>query len=115
MDNSTTVYPVVALRGLVVFPGAQMHFDVARAKSIAAFRAAMTGNQTIFLVAQKEIGTDDPDFSDIYEIGVTASIRQILKLPGEDGIRVVIEGLKRGRIVNGLQKKPFLQAQVVRR
>lgn len=112
METTTTTYPVVALRGLVVFPGAQMHFDVGRSKSIAAFRAAMNGSQTIFLVAQREIDTDDPDFSDVFEIGVTAAVRQILKLPGEDGIRVVIEGLKRGRIVNGLQKKPFLQAEI---
>ena len=104
--------PVVALRGLVVFPGAQMHFDVGRPKSIAAFRAAMSGTQSIFLTCQKEIEKDDPDFDDIYAVGVIASVRQILKLPGEDGVRVVIEGVRRGRIREGTQRKPFLQAQI---
>ena len=56
--ETTTVLPVVALRGLVVFPGAQMHFDVGRPKSVAAFRAAMNGSQSIFLTCQKEIEKD---------------------------------------------------------
>ena len=110
--EALTVLPVVALRGLVVFPGAQMHFDVGRPKSIAAFRAAMAGSQSVFLVCQKEIEKDDPDFGDVYEVGVIANVRQFLKLPGEDGIRVVIEGIRRGRIREGTQQKPYLQAQV---
>ena len=112
MEMTTTVLPVVALRGLVVFPGVQMHFDVARPKSIAAFRAAMSGSRTLFLACQKDITTDDPTFDDIYAVGVTAAVRQILKLPGDDCIRVVIEGLRRGRIVGQTQLKPHLQAEI---
>lgn len=104
--------PVVALRGLVVFPGAQMHFDVGRPKSIAAFKAAMAGERTIFLTCQKQIETDDPTTDDVYAVGVMATVRHILKLPGEDGVRVAIEGLRRGRIVSETQNKPFLQAQI---
>ena len=112
MEMTTTVLPVVALRGLVVFPGAQMHFDVGRPKSIAAFKAAMAGERTIFLTCQKQIETDDPTTDDVYAVGVMASVRHILKLPGEDGVRVAIEGLRRGRIVAETQNKPYLQAEI---
>ena len=104
--------PVVALRGLVVFPDMQMHFDVARPKSIAAFRAAMAGSQSVFLTCQKEIGTDDPTYDDFYSVGVIASVRQILKMPGEDGVRVAIQGQRRARIVSPVANKSYLQAQV---
>ncbi|MBQ7541881.1 MAG: endopeptidase La [Clostridia bacterium] len=112
MDTTTATMPIVALRGLVVFPGSQIHFDVGRPKSIAAFKAAMTGDRSIFLVCQKQIETDDPTLDDIFEIGVIATVRHILKLPGDDGVRVAIEGVRRGRIVSMEQTKPFLQAQV---
>lgn len=112
MEMNTTTLPVVALRGLVIFPDMQMHFDVGRPKSIAAFKAAMAGNQSIFLTCQKEIGTDDPTFDDVYPVGVIASIRQILKLPGEDGIRVAIQGQRRGRIVAAIENKTHLLAQI---
>ena len=112
METTTTLLPVVALRGLVVFPGAQIHFDVGRTKSIAAFKAAMSGDRTIFLTCQKQIETDDPTGDDVFSVGVIATVRHILKLPGEDGIRVAIEGLRRGRIVSVTQTKPYLQAEV---
>ena len=112
MDMTTSKLPVVALRGLVVFPGAQIHFDVGRPKSIAAFKAAMAADRMIFLTCQKQIETDDPTTDDVYAVGVIASVRHILKLPGEDGVRVAIEGLRRGRIVTETQNKPFLQAEI---
>ncbi len=112
METTTTLLPVVALRGLVVFPGAQIHFDVGRTKSIAAFKAAMSGDRTIFLTCQKQIETDDPTGDDVFSVGVIATVRHILKLPGEDGIRVAIEGLRRGRIVSVTQTKPYLQGEV---
>ncbi len=111
-DTQISVMPVVALRGLVIFPGVQMHFDVGRAKSIAAFKAAMSGNLEIFLTAQKDILTEDPSPEALFEVGVVSKVRQILRLPGEDGIRVVIEGVGRGQLVDVVQKKPFYQAQV---
>ncbi len=104
--------PVVALRGLVVFPGAQMHFDVGRSKSIAAFKAAMSSNQRLFLVAQKSVMTDDPGEDDIFKVGVTASVRQILKLPGDDGIRVVIEGKKRAKLERLTRNEPYLAGEI---
>ena len=112
MEMTSSSLPVVALRGLVVFPGAQIHFDVGRPKSIAAFKAAMAGDRTVFLTCQKQIETDDPAADDLFNVGVIASVRHILKLPGEDGVRVAIEGLRRGRILSMVQTKPNLQAEV---
>ena len=83
--------PLLALRGLVVFPGMLLHFDVGRKKSILALNEAMGGDQTIFLVTQKDIADDDPDQSQLYSVGVVAKIRQVLKLPG-DSLRVLVEG-----------------------
>ena len=61
--------PILALRGLTVFPGMTVHFDVGREKSINALKKAMDTDQEIFLVTQKDISVDDPDYSELYEIG----------------------------------------------
>ncbi len=90
--------PIVALRGLVVFPDMVLHFDVAREKSIAAVKTAMEEKQQLFLVAQKDIKTDDPQLSDLHKTGVVSQIRQIVRLPNSNAIRVVVEGVRRGQI-----------------
>ena len=84
-DESLRLMPAVALRGLVVFPEMFIHFDVGREKSINALKKAMDTDQEIFLVTQKDITVDDPDFSELYEIGVVATVKQVLKLPGKNG------------------------------
>ena len=86
--------PMLPLRGLMVFPHMVLHFDVGRKKSIAALEQAMMADQKIFLVAQREIDVDDPGIDDIYHVGTIASIKQVLKLPG-DNIRVLVEGRNR--------------------
>lgn len=83
--------PVLALRGLVVFPGMLLHFDVGREKSINALNLAMDKDQTIFLVSQKELKTENPSTSDLFMVGCVAKIRQIMRL-ADDNIRVLIEG-----------------------
>ena len=65
--------PVVALRGLVIFPKMMLHFDIGRKKSAAALNAAMEGEREIFLVAQKDLQEDDPKQSDLYACGVVAA------------------------------------------
>ena len=75
--------PVLAMRGLVLFPQATMHFDVGREKSVRALEAAMNADQHIFLVTQKKIEQDDPGFGDLYEIGTVAHVLQVLKIPGD--------------------------------
>ncbi|MEG2015947.1 MAG: endopeptidase La [Oscillospiraceae bacterium] len=90
--------PIVALRGLVVFPNMVLHFDVAREKSIAAVRAAMEDNQQLFLITQIDVKTDDPSLSDLFKIGVVVRIRQIVRLPNSKTLRVVVEGIRRAEI-----------------
>ena len=102
-NSELRVMPTVALRGLVVFPDMFIHFDVGREKSVNALKKAMDSDQEIFLVTQKDISVDDPDYSELYEIGVIATVKQVLKLPGKNGnVRVAVEGICRARLVEGL-------------
>lgn len=105
--------PLLALRGLVVFPGTPVHFDVGRAKSIAAIGECMQHDQTIFLVTQRDVTVEDPDKKELYTIGVVAKVRQVLRSQG-DTLRVMVEGLYRARVYHVLQEDPFFMAQVVR-
>ena len=90
-ESAALLMPTVALRGLVVFPGMQVHFDVGREKSIDALKAALAGDRKIFLTAQKDIAVDDPDFNDLYKLGVVATVSRVAKLPGEgDIVRVSV-------------------------
>ena len=102
--------PVLALRGLTVFPKTTMHFDVGREKSIRALDKAMSGDQHIFLVTQKDIMDDDPAFSALYKLGTVAHVRQVLKLPG-DVVRILVYGEYRAKLVEGLQSTPYLTAR----
>ncbi len=103
-QNDLRIMPAVALRGLVVFPDMFLHFDVGREKSINALKKAMDTDQEIFLITQKDISVDDPSYDDLYEIGVVASVKQVLKLPGKSGnVRVAVEGLYRARLVQGIE------------
>ena len=103
--------PVLALRGLTVFPGATMHFDVGREKSIRALDKAMGGDQRIFLVTQKNISDDDPGVDGLYSVGTVAQVRQVLKVSG-DGVRVLVCGEYRARLVEMKQTAPYLSARV---
>ena len=105
--------PMLALRGLVLFEGMILHFDVGRDKSKAALDVAMEGDQRIYLAAQKDLTIEDPDPEAIYAVGVVAKIRQILKLPGSDTVRVVVEGLYRASTVYMAHTTPYLQASVL--
>ncbi len=103
--------PVMALRGLAVFPDQSIHFDVGRMKSIKALEQAMKGDQYIFLVPQKDILADNPGLSALYSIGTVAKVKQILKPHGE-ALRVLVSGVCRGRITELLSTEPYLEAQV---
>ena len=114
-NSELRVMPTVALRGLVVFPDMFIHFDVGREKSINALKKAMDTDQEIFLVTQKDISVDDPDYSELYEIGVIATVKQVLKLPGKsENVRVAVEGICRARLVEGINAGTgnFLKAMV---
>lgn len=103
--------PVLALRGLAVFPQATMHFDVGREKSVRALDKAMSNDQRIFLVTQRDILQDDPSFHDLYPVGTVAHVRQVLKMPG-DSIRILVKGEYRAKITEMHQTAPFLSARV---
>ena len=103
--------PVLALRGLVVFPRQTVHFDVAREKSIKALEAATEKDQLIFLVPQKRIIDDDPGADQRYPMGCVAKVKQVLKNGGETQ-RVLVTGLYRARIAEMNQNEPYMLARV---
>ncbi len=103
--------PVLPLRGLTAFPRMMLNFDVGRDKSIKSLEDAMSKKQNIFLVAQREIRTDNPTASDIYNIGTVAKVKQVLKFPANN-IRVLVEGVYRAEICDIKQTEPFIEAEV---
>ena len=103
--------PTVALRGLVVFPNNVVHFEVGRQKSIAAIDAAMHANSSIFLIAQKEMDTEEPSVKDLYAYGVIAEIKQVLRV-SEDLVKVLVEGKSRAKLLELDASGKFLQAEV---
>ncbi len=103
--------PVLALRGIVVFPDQTTHFDVGRVKSVLALDAAMKKDQILVLMPQKDIMQDDPDIKGLYSMGTVVQVKQILKSQG-DNIRVLVSGLHRVRILTQTQTEPFLMANV---
>ena len=104
--------PMVALRGLVIFPEMTMHFDVGRPKSVKAIRAAMEKKTNIFLAAQIDMECDDPRIDDIYRSGVVCEIKQVMKLPGTDTLRVIVYGLYRAELMHMNSANPYLSAIV---
>ena len=102
------VMPTVALRGLVVFPGMSISFDVGREKSIDAVKAAMADDREIFLVAQKDVRENDPSEKDLYKIGTVAKISHVLKIPKSDVVRISVDGLYRASLLDVLQSEPYL-------
>ena len=103
--------PVLALRGLAVFPDQTVHFEVGRKKSILALDEAMKKDQTLLLIPQQDITVDDPGEKDLYPIGTVARVKQVLKTQGET-IRVLVTGVCRARIQRMDQLEPYLFAEV---
>ena len=103
--------PVLALRGLAIFPEQTVHFDVGRVKSALALEEAMKGDQMLLLIPQKNIVDDDPGYSGLFTIGTVVKVKQILKAQN-DNIRVLVTGLRRAKITEMLQTTPYLSAMV---
>ena len=103
--------PVLALRGLAVFPNQTTHFDVGREKSVRALDSAMKKDQTLLLVPQKDILVEDPGFDDLYPIGTVVMVKQVLKSQGEN-LRVLVTGLCRAKVVEQIQQTPYMAAMV---
>ncbi len=107
----TTSLPVLALRGLAIFPEQTVHFDIGRLKSALALDNAMRHNQTLLLVPQKNILDEDPGISELYSIGTVVRVKQIVKSHSEN-IRVLVTGLYRAKIIDLKQTEPFLLGDV---
>src|SRR5215204_5709325 len=107
----TRMLPILPLRDIVVFPHRIVPLFVGREKSVAALEAAMADNRELFLVAQLDPSDDDPDRDALYDLGVIATAMQLLKLP--DGtVRVLVEGVKRARLVGLVPGEGFMSAEV---
>ena len=111
MEPETLNLPVLALRGLTVFPHTNLTFDVERRISMKALEVAMETGQEIFLVTQREINVDKPTEQDLYTMGTISRVTQILRL-GQNSLRVMVEGGRRARLKRLWQLEPYLQGHV---
>ena len=109
--HMTDKMPILALRGITVFPEQTLHFDIGRVKSALALESAMKADQTLLLVPQKNILDDDPGLADLFPVGTVVKVKQILKSQG-DNIRVLVTGLYRAKITNLTQFEPYLKGTV---
>ena len=91
---TSTTYPMIPLRGLMVFPRMILHFDVGRTSSVTALEKAMMQDQQLVLTVQRDEEKEDPGFEDLWPVGILATIKQVISLPG-DALRVLVEGKKR--------------------
>lgn len=114
MDNEKTemqTVPVLPLRGLVIFPGSILHFDVARKKSVLAITSAMNRDRYIFITAQKDSTDSEPSSDDLCRVGVFTKILQIAKMP-DNVLRVVAEGMYRAKAESFVDNPVFFEAAV---
>jgi ATP-dependent Lon protease len=112
VQNRNAFY-TIAMRGLVFFPKMVMHFDVARPKSVKAVECALKENEKVFLITQRDATTEDPSEKDLYNIGVVAEIRQVLKLP-DNVIKVLVEGIYKASLSELIDSGDVLRAKVKR-
>ncbi len=111
-NNNYIDIPVVPLRGLVVFPEMMLHFDVGRKKSVNAIKNAMRASNQVFLVAQRDPSVDEPGIEDLYEVGVICHIKQTIRIPNSDNLRVVVEGNQRAHLMELTQTRPYLSGSL---
>lgn len=105
MSKEHKILPLIPLRGIVVFPYMLLHFDVVRKKSILALEQAMANDQLVFLCSQKDANIESPSASELNNVGTVAKIKQMLKMPG-DTVRVLVEGIERGKISEIIHEIP---------
>ncbi len=110
MDNLIKLMPAIALRGTTILPDMIVHFDVSRKKSVKAIEEAMTENQRIFLITQRDPQIEDPGIDDLYKVGTIAVIKQVVKMP-KDMLRVLVEGMERAELINLTENLEYLEAE----
>ena len=112
MEDKICTMPAVALRGMTILPGMVAHFDISRERSIKAVETAMMGDQTIFLVTQKNANEENPQPSDLFSVGVVANIRQVIKLQN-DIVRVLVEGSNRAELYGYTEETEYIEARII--
>lgn len=112
-NENGNVFYTVAMRGLVAFPKMVMHFDASRDKTTAAVEKAVKSGGKLFLVAQREAGVENPTASDLYQVGVVAEIKQVLRLP-DNIMKVLVEGTYKANLVRLIDEGNVLRAEVKR-
>ena len=108
---TTEKLPLLALRGLTVFPKMTINFDIGREVSLRALEEAMEKDQRLFLVTQKDPNVEEPEISELYEVGTIVYVKQMLKLPA-DTVRVLVEGQRRARVLSHFKTEPFIEVGV---
>ena len=103
--------PMLPLRGITVFPGMLISVDVERAVSVAALNAALSGDQKVCLVAQKDISVDLPEQDDLYRVGTVCTVKQILRIPGTNFVKIMVEGICRARLSEIVSFLPYFTAR----
>lgn len=111
MENNWTTIPAVALRGMTILPGMIAHFDVSREMSLKAVEAAMTGEQKVFLVTQRDVEVENPTKEDLYGVGIIAEVKQVIKLQNNI-VRILVEGLSRAVLLDFTDRTEYLEAQI---
>lgn len=111
MEEELRYLPVVPMRGMVLFPYMTLNFDAAREMSVKALEAAMDEDSEVFLAAQKDINTEKPTINDVFEVGTIARVKQVMRMPGSV-TRVIVEGIQRGVIEDGIDGGQFLNAGI---
>ncbi len=111
MENRITI-PAVALRGMTILPGMIAHFDVSRKKSLDAVEAAMTGEQKIFLVTQRDSEVEDPKKEDLYQAGIIALVKQVIRLQN-NVVRILVEGLERAQLLDFTDRVEYFEAEIL--
>ena len=111
MNNLIKVMPAIALRGTTILPDMIVHFDISRPKSVKAVEEAMTQDQKIILITQKDPQVENPGMNDLYKVGTVALVKQVVKLP-KDVLRVLVEGVERAELVGLEEELPYLEAEI---
>ncbi|MCL1829476.1 MAG: endopeptidase La [Oscillospiraceae bacterium] len=111
-NPETELLPMLPLRGIIVFPDMLLNFDVERNMSVSALNAALSSDQMVFLAPQKDIAQDSPKAEDLYKVGTICKLKQLLRVPGTNAVRVLVEGKTRARIVRITSESPCFYAEV---
>lgn len=111
MEEQIINMPAVALRGLTILPGMIAHFDVSRERSLRAIEEAMEQDQRIYLVTQSNVDREDPTQEDLYQMGIVADIKQVVRLQN-DVVRILVDGISRAKLLGFTGRKKYLEAEI---